>query len=334
MPNETNDPPILKGMPSPEERPDLYDDDDSMSVDAGARSQVAIPAYLAARIAKREGKPYEGPVIGAPPPAPPADPVQTAVAMRHAGDLPGAIRFLYAELGENLSNPRIYITLATMLSENEEFDRAERVFQRAFAAGLEDEMLRLNYATFLAASGRAGQQIDEFRGFGSKMIVALGAAARDQSAWALRDTFGRWAAAECNLARLRLAEGNIDAARDLAEKWLVVEDIWHSAHEIVEGCIAEGEELVEFARLHEAQRASPRMVAALFDEAQATDPLRALAIVAASTAYLPWRWIEGVDGFERELRTATITAMFSWRLDTAPDDHLALQLLLDGPTAG
>ena len=256
--------------------------------------------------------------------------VQAAMDLRRAGDLPGAIRLLYDALASNLSDVAVYSTLASMLAEHGDFERAERVFQRAFDAGLDEPMLRLNHATFLAASGRSGSHVSEFRNAGREMVSALAAAARAYPSWALREKWTRWATADCNLARLRLAERDFAAARDLAEKWLIVEDFWVPAHEIVERCIAPGQELGEFARLHAAKRASPQMVAALFDETLPSDLVRALELVAASRAYLPWRWVGDVEGFEDDLRPVAIMALLNSQLAHESATVRTLKWLLDG----
>ncbi len=265
-----------------------------------ATDPPAISMGLPVPIEAKTRRKHAGRVGGTP--RPPADPVQEAIAIRRAGDLVGAIRHLYDALASNLNNSRLYITLATMLAENEEFDRAERIFQRAFAADLDDPMLRLNYATFLAASGRAGAQIAAFRSFAGQVVRELTDVDNAQDGWPMHALFSQWAAADCNLARLRLSEENTDAARDLAEKWLVHPESWQKADEIVVACIPDGEELTTFAELHATQRASPQMVAALVDEAKRVDLGRALAIAAEASAYLKWNWVVEVDGFEVDLR--------------------------------
>ena len=295
MTDDTTDPPESGTTPPPEERPDPGDDRDD-----APPSSVAISPRMAALIAGKTARQHAG--RGGRKPHPPADPVQEAIAIRRDGDLVGAIRHLYDALASNLNNSHLYITLATMLAENEEFDRAERIFQRAFAADLDEPLLRLNYATFLAASGRAGAQVAAFRSFGGQIVRELTVVDNAEEGWSLHALFGQWAAADCNLARLRLSENNADAARDLAEKWLVHPETWQKADEVVVGCIPDGEELTTFAELHASQRASPQMVAALVDEAKQDDLGRALAIAAEASAYLRWNWVAEVDGFEADLR--------------------------------
>ncbi len=295
MTDNTTDPPKPRSIPSPEQRPDL----DGEGKDAPS-SRGAISPRLAALIAGKTARKHAA--RGGGRPRPPADPVQEAIAIRREGDLVGAIRHLYDALASNLNNSHLYITLATMLAENEEFDRAERIFQRAFAADLDEPLLRLNYATFLAASGRAGAQVAAFRSFGGQIVRELTAVDNAEEGWSLHALFSQWAAADCNLARLRLSENNADAARDLAEKWLVHPETWQKADEVVVGCIPNGEELSTFAELHASHRASPQMVAALVDEAKRDDLGRALAIAAEASAYLRWNWVAEVDGFEADLR--------------------------------
>jgi len=256
--------------------------------------------------------------------------VQAALQLRQAGNLAGAIRLLYEALASNLSDVTVYATLASMLAEHGDFERADRVFQRAFDAGLDDPMLRLNHATFLAASGRSGGHVAEFRNAGHAMVTALATLARTNPAWALADTWNRWATAESNLARLRCAEGDLAAARDLAEKWLTVEHFWPSAHEVVQACMAEGEELVEFGRLYAAKRASPQMVAALFEQALDTDVVAALELVAASRAFLPWRWVADLEGLDDDLRGAVVEALTNGQLLPQGPTHQTLRWLLDG----
>lgn len=294
MPNETNDPPVPRGVPSPEERPDLYDDDDSMRVAAGARSQVAIPERLAARIEAKTGAPYGGRVVGrsnsvvaeVPAGPPSADPIGEALAMREAGDLPGAIRFLYGELAHDLSGVRVVTTLATMLAENGEFDRAERVFQRAFAAGIKNQALELNYATFLAHSGRSETAAFGLRELGEKIAARLPELSSDDPA--LATLVDQWAVADCNLARLRMLEGNQDAARDLAEKWLTSRKHWRAAHNVVAQCISDEAAPKVYRQLMHARRASPAMLCLLEDWEDSDDGT--MVIWMAGDRAFKWDW--------------------------------------------
>ncbi len=138
---------------------------------------------------------------------PPASATETAIEMRASGDLPGAIRVLYDQLAQDIGNQELYTTLATMLAENGEFDRADRIFQRAFTAGLDTPGLRLNYAAFQASSGQDGNYVEVFRGMGAKVTHVLAHLVLDDPGSAFAEDIWRFGMAECNLARVRLLEG-------------------------------------------------------------------------------------------------------------------------------
>ncbi len=229
------------------------------------------------------------------------DPVRAALSLRESGDLSAAIRHLYAALAENLNDPHLYVTLATMLAENEEFDRAERIFQRAFDAGVDDPGLRLNYAVFQASSGRPGNHVTVLRGLGANVVHTLSRLSLDDPSSPFTEQIRHFALADCNLARLRLKQGNLDAARDLAEKWLVFPRVWESAHDTVVSCIAPGEEAEEFQALHAESRASPAMIAWLSEQVNLVEPQLVVRLAGSAAAYLPWNWVQDLDGFDELL---------------------------------
>ena len=221
--------------------------------------------------------------------------IETAIEMRASGDLPGAIRFLYDELAQDIGNQELYTTLATMLAENGEFDRADRIFQRAFTAGLDTPGLRLNYAAFQASSGQDGNYVEVFRGMGAKLTHVLAHLVLDDPASAFAEDIWRFGMAECNLARVRLQEGNLDAARDLAEKWLFFPRVWSAAHDVVVACIEDGDEGDAFADLHADARASPAMIAWMVENTRLADQRVAVRVAGTACNYLKWDWIADLD---------------------------------------
>jgi Tfp pilus assembly protein PilF len=126
--------------------------------------------------------------------------VDVALHLRRLGDMPAAIRLLYDTLGSNLADVTVVTTLATMLSESEQFDRAERVFQRAFAAGVHGAALYINYAIFLAHSGRVVDAAPVFRRAAAEVVKELQRKLTTTNDLELADRLSQLVAADCNLA--------------------------------------------------------------------------------------------------------------------------------------
>lgn len=254
--------------------------------------------------------------------------LDSALQLRRDGDLPGAIRVLYDALAANLADVTVVTTLATMLSESEQFDRADRVFQRAFAAGVQDPALHLNYATFLAHSGRVAEAAPMFRRASADVIKRLQHRLTDRDDPDLRAHLRQMAVADCNLARVRLIQGDLQGTRDLADRWLVFESAWEKASELVSGCLAEEAIDAEMLKLHTERRASPDMVADLADAARERgDLFEALAIAAEACGYLAFEWLAALAGFDAVLAAVVVEVEERVEAGEVADDvrgHLAV----------
>lgn len=214
-----------------------------------------------------------------------------------------AINLLYAALGDHFGHESIIGALATLLAETEQFERAERLFERLLEQPLPSRGLLLNYATFLAHSGR----LDEARPVFNRAMAATAGVIQRASNHGdtvhLPDCINALALAECNLARLHLAQDDAVGARALAEKWMVLEDSWVQASDIVTAAIElEGGDVEQAMRqFHLESRAAPDMVASLVDSAYTTGKpqqrYEVLAIMAMSAHYLAFDWLDEFDGF-------------------------------------
>ena len=214
-----------------------------------------------------------------------------------------AINLLYSALGDHFGHESIIGALATLLAETEQFDRAERLFERLLDQPLPSRGLLLNYATFLAHSGRLDEARPVFHRAMASTACVMQRAMRQGDTAFLPDCINALALAECNLARIHLAQDDPAGARSLAEKWLVFEDSWVQASDIVSAALeAQGEDIDSAMRtLHLQSRAAPDMVASLVDAAYTTggpqQRYEVLAIMAMSAHYLAFEWIDEFDGF-------------------------------------
>jgi tetratricopeptide (TPR) repeat protein len=86
--------------------------------------------------------------------ASPADPLEAAIELRNAGDLPGAVRLLRSRLTERPSDPRAIRLLAQTLYWLKDFDQARAVYDTAISRHGDDIDLRLEYARMLVETRR------------------------------------------------------------------------------------------------------------------------------------------------------------------------------------
>jgi len=233
---------------------------------------------------------------------------QRALDLRADGKIDDAIELLYEALGDDFGNAEVIGVLASMLSETEQFERAERLFKRALAQPDVPTYILLNYATFLAASGRHADAKEHFSNAAAHAVTDLqglihASGARGPAVEAVEQL----AVAECNLARTYHELGDYGVARALAEKWMTLESAWETAADIVFASIErEGLDVdAECARYHAAGRAAPSMAAELVHQAHeapsAERPFEALHIATRAFAYLHFDWMADLEGFEEEL---------------------------------
>jgi tetratricopeptide (TPR) repeat protein len=147
--------------------------------------------------------------------ASPADPVQAAIELRNAGDLPGAVRLLRIRLTERPSDPRAIRLLAQTLYWLKDFDQARTVYDTAISRHGDDIELRLEYARMLVETrrNRAARSLLE------PLRDHPGAAAR---AHTLLGTLEYWdgrltAAASHFRAALQADSSSVDARRQWRE---------------------------------------------------------------------------------------------------------------------
>lgn len=228
------------------------------------------------------------------PPHQSATPIDRALALRADGDLDGAIGLLYATLADDLTQLSVLSVLASMLAENEQFDRAERLFQRALAAGPPTPPLLHNYATFLSHSGRPKAGIEAFGdAMAAKLTMVRAAVGHFEDDFAERE-LEELGGIECMFARSLLVTESYEAAIAMARRWLTRESTWEQATDIVlSAWEALGrDEMAEMAKLHARSQASPSMVAELGDAAGtgSGDDFDAFAIFLQGASYLFAGW--------------------------------------------
>lgn len=226
-------------------------------------------------------------------------PVEHALRLRADGELGRAIEVLYAALADDLTHLPTLSTLASMLAEDEQFERADRLFRRALEVGPPAPMLLHNYGTFLAHSGHpvAGMAVlgDAMAG----QVRVLRRLLRDHDVAAAADALEHLGPIECNFARTLLVTGQAEAALACARKWLTSRTAWESATDVALSAIETlGRDVpAEMAALHHAQQASPAMVAELGDAAASAsgDDADAFHIFLQGSAYLFDDWHAGFD---------------------------------------
>jgi tetratricopeptide (TPR) repeat protein len=251
--------------------------------------------------------------------------VTRALSMRREDRIDEAIELLYDTLGDDFGNHEVIGVLASMLSETEQFERADRLFQRALQRGDVPTFVLLNYATFLSHSGRFTEAKPHYSNAAAHAVSDLQAVITTSGASGPAvGALEQLAIAECNLARTHLVLDDIRVAKALAEKWLVMESTWETAVDIVWAC-AERQGLdvdTEAANYHAARRASPDMVAELVhaahERADPNKPFEALSIAAAGCAYLKFDWTAELEGLAEELEEMATPADAAVRAGNAP----------------
>jgi len=282
-------------MPPKEERPDLYDDNDFTDRERPKMDHLKARFAEQMKVARlQQTLPAAEPVA-----APTPSPVNESLALRRAGNIEAAIKLLYDAWSTNLADTGVATTLATMLAETEQFERAERVFQRALAASPDDDTLQINYATFLGHSGRHAEAAPALRRAAARYTRELQRHVKAQPTDPAAEHLRKLATCDCNLARVHLARGDTGFARDLAEKWLVFDGVCHSACDVIGLCInaEDGDWIAECGQHHAEQRAAPAMVAELIEAAAGNDnaaALEVLRICDEALQYLHFDWLAAV----------------------------------------
>ena len=228
-----------------------------------------------------------------------ASPITRALHLRSAGDMAGAIELLFATLADDITDLPTLSTLATMLAEDEQFDRADRLFSRALGAGRPSPGLLLNYGTFLAHAGRLRPGITVFGDAMAAQSRVIQQRLHDDDARGAADALAMLGVMECNFARALLLSGEPSGALACAQKWLTAPETWDQADDVVISALEalERDVMTEIAKLHEAQQASPAMVAELGDAAAEAsgDDFDAFVVFLQGSRYLFDGWHQEFD---------------------------------------
>ena len=226
-------------------------------------------------------------------------PSAEAVQLWREGRLDEAIALLYEALGDDFGNDDIIGVLAPMLAEAQQFERADRLFERALQAPHPSGELRLNYATFLCHSGRPALALPHFAAASSAFHRDLKSSVAAGFRQAAGDAIGMLAFCDCNLAKALGALGNYEMALVLVEPWLTDERVWERASTIAGGALeALGRDVhAAFATWHAERRAAPWMVVVLGEVAAMNtgDDVDAFVVFVEGSAYLGFDWVAGLD---------------------------------------
>ena len=216
---------------------------------------------------------------------------QRAHELREGGDLKGAIDILFDLLAEDMTDGAVVTDLASMLAEDDELDRAERVFEHALKVADDVPFLAVNYGTFLAQCGRHREAREVLNEQCSALVARAEQAEADGAEEAEREAWEGYEIASLNLARLLAETDEPGGALILAKPLLNHPDYWPSADEIM--CTANkalgGDELSLAEELFGKEAASPMMVWRIMEHraADTGDPVMTVDALAEAAGFLP-----------------------------------------------
>lgn len=209
---------------------------------------------------------------------------------RQAGDRQGAIDIFFELLARNLRDQEVTRDLAALLAEDDQLERAERLFRHALKICGDDPFLAVNYATYLSQAGRLEEGLElleEQRSAIARRLAQAEAQADEDQVRELREGLG---IVTINAALSATEVGDARTARDLAEPYLADPRFWEGAHDVVYRAIEQlGDDHVAIARtLHAAGRASPVMIWQLVEACaeETYDAIAAAGIVLDARRYL------------------------------------------------
>lgn len=285
--------------------------------------------------------------------------IASARAMRRDGDFAGAIKIMFDLCSKNMRDEEVVCELATMLADNEEFPRAQRLFQHALKISDDKTTLLINYGTFLCASGRMEEGIDVLERHREELIEAMKIAESIGCFDSAADYQNPIAYASLNLANARLERGRLDKgdyakALELSEEYLTDADHWERADELViEALEALDMNIDNYCRTRvHAKNASPMMIwhVANLIATETKDAMQCAKTLLSADSYLEahlLRCIYHEDEFATNLaswimktlnlnraKNAICKKLYSdlrWGLELS-DEEKQLVLLLDNET--
>jgi len=201
-------------------------------------------------------------------------PLDLALSQREAGHIDLAIETLFAAAGTSLGDAELALTLAKMLAETAQYDRAEPWFRHALKLAPRDLFVRMGYGTFLGQIGRHSEAQATLGAVLDELLESLDIAEVTEDRDTLIALENLIGATSVNLARSALEAGQTPLARELSAPWLAHPDHWTYAHDVLADLI-ERESLDPRAIAEEglaSGRISPYMVCFLIERALDEDP--------------------------------------------------------------
>ena len=157
------------------------------------------------------------------------EPIAAAQQLRRDGRIFDGIALLYDALGRDFGNDAIIAVLATMLAETEQFDRAQRLFDRAMREPDPSITLRLNYATFLCHSGRPQEAFPVFGAAMAEARLDVEQSIDCDDSYSAAAALTMLGACQLNFARALMIVCDTGAAGALARAWLTHEHVGDGA---------------------------------------------------------------------------------------------------------
>lgn len=259
----------------------------------------------------------------------PTSPLDRALTRREEGDLDGAIAILRAAIADDLNDLGLITTLAKMLAESDQLDKAQQWYRRALAMAPDDPDVNFGYGTFLGQSGRFAEAKDHLVR-AERVLVELLKDPRND--WA----FGLMGAVATNHARVRCELGEFDAARAILRPWFRFEDSWPGAFDVLDLMIDKAG-LDPDTVLDEGLVSgliAPPMIEYRLGELFAKQPVDLAAIdrlIARADELFEFDWTSATDSLPALLADLRIAAQRAMMKGELPADLLAHVLRLDHP---
>ncbi len=249
-----------------------------------------------------------------------ACPLDHALALRASGDIEGAITFLFKAVGDSLADRGLVITLAKMLSETGNLERAEHWFRHAIKIAPDDLDVQFGYGTFLAQSGRLPEARAQL-----ESAQAL-ARACDEPV----DVRGLILAIDLNLARVCLELADFSVVRVIVTPWLTDVHGWGAAHDVfVDLVVKLGLDPTDVDEEGLASgHISPFMVCHRLEQYLESEPLDLLGferVVARADTIFDFDWRRSADEIEAVVaqgRKAAVHAIMRGSLEADLVPHL------------
>ena len=160
-------------------------------------------------------------------------PLEIALRQRDAGQIDDAIATLMAAASSALGDAELALTLAKMLAETDQLDRAEPWFKHALKLAPTDLFVRMGHGTFLAQRGRHTEARAALASVLDELVEAMTAAEASEDIDTLEALEDLVAATAVNLARSEMLGGDVTTARALVQPWLANARHWTFAHNVL-----------------------------------------------------------------------------------------------------